>query len=198
MSKNKGHWCGEGYLSKTSSASEGTLLPVEVKIIIRPRHLIDNLFLLAPTRVWNFKDNFLLIHSLSQQHAIWSKNNLFSYILIPEEKAILTYDVDGTIQLLDMYTGNILGSFNFQGYHSIHHVIGPFCYFYNEKIMLIDVRTGEIMHTLKLHSVIQPHILSTLLPDMEPSNILIIPGPTRIEYVNISLKSALICEYAQI
>jgi hypothetical protein len=199
------------YLLKTNSASEGMILPVEIKTITRPQHLIDDLFLLAPPKNCIVRDSFLLVHSLSQQHVIWLKNDLICYALIPEEKAIITYDVDGTVRLLNMYTGNVLNSFKLRGCHSIDHIIGPLCIFYCNKNMLIDVRTGEIVHTLKSDQMIQSWILPVLLPDMDPTNdldalgqtrievdITDVLGPTRIEYVNAGINRALIFEYAQI
>jgi hypothetical protein len=209
--KDQGHWCGEGYLLKTNSASEGILLPVEMGLVARPQHLIDDLFLLSNPSWRITRDNFLLVHSLSQQHVIWSKGNYLFHKLIPDEKAILTYDEDGTIQLLNMYTGDVLNSFNIQKCNHIHHVIGPLCSFYSEKSMLIDVCTGETIRMLKSDPVIQSWILPVLLPYMESDNnpddlesthieddITDVLGPTRIEYANTEVNSAMIFEYAQI
>jgi hypothetical protein len=88
------HWCSEDYLLETNSASEGISLQEERRMI--QQYLIDDLFLLStPGWIMNM-GNFILVHSLSQQHALWSRNKLFFYVLISEEKAIFTYDKDGT------------------------------------------------------------------------------------------------------
>jgi hypothetical protein len=195
--EDQGYWCGKGYLLKRNSASESMLIPAGMEFIVQPRHLIDDLFLLAPPKGCIVRNGFLLIHSLSQQYATWSKNGLDSYVLIPEEKAILTY-ASGTIQLLNMYTGNILNSFSLQGCSYIDHIIGPLCYFYDEKRMLIDVRTGEIVCILDSDSVIRFWIRSVLQLDIEPDDIMGVLGPTCIEYINTYISSALVCEYAQI
>jgi hypothetical protein len=192
------YWCSEGYLVQTNSADEGILLSKEMGIIVQPQHLVDDLFLLARPKSWIIRDNFLMIHSLSQQHAIWSTDRLDSYVLIPEEKAILICDVDGTVKLVSMYTGNILNSFNFQEYFHIDHIMGPLCFFCSKKRMLINVRTGEIIRTLKLDPVLRFYIRSVLQPGIEPNNIIVTLGQTCIEYINIEINSALVCEYAQI
>jgi hypothetical protein len=89
--KKQGYWCGEGYLFKKNSASEGIPLPVVPELVIQQQHLIDDLFLLSIPKWRVIGVNFLFIHSLSQKHLIWSKNKLSYYVFIPEEKAILTY-----------------------------------------------------------------------------------------------------------
>jgi hypothetical protein len=60
------------------------------------QYLLDGLFLLSTSEWIMNMGNFILVHSLSQQHALWSRNKLFFYVLISEEKAIFTYDKDGT------------------------------------------------------------------------------------------------------
>jgi hypothetical protein len=196
--KDQGYWCGKGYLLKTNSANEGMLLSTEMGLGIQPQHLIDDMFLLTPPDFWIIGSKFILIHSLLQQHVIWSKSKLDSYVLIPEEKAILTYDVDGTVQLLDMYTGNILNSFSFQECCHIDHIIGPFCYFCGTKRMLIDVRTGETVGMPDLDPIVQSWMRSVLLSDMERNDIVDILGPTCINYISIDTDGALSCEYAQV
>jgi hypothetical protein len=207
--KDQGYWCDEGYLSSINSASEGIPLISEIRITIRPRHLVDDLFLLAYPNGCFARDDFIMVHSLSQQHLIWSKNEIAFYMLIPEEKAILIYDTDGTVQLLSMYTGDVLNSFDFQGCNHIQHIIGPLFLFMRN--MLVDVRTGEIVRTIKSDPVITSLMRSVLLPDMDSDinlddssptrteyDILDFPGSTRIEYINRGINSALIFEYAQI
>jgi hypothetical protein len=209
--KDHGYWCGEGYLLKTNSASKGIQLPVKTDILIQPHHLIDDLFLLSSQSDYNVRDHFLLVHSLSQPHVIWSKNKLTFHSLIPEEKSILTYDEDNTIRLLGMYTGNVLNSFNFQEFNSIRHIIGPLFSFHGRKYMLIDVRTGEIIRILESGLTMLSWIFSVLPPDRDPANNLddlglhgirvysmSILGPTCMEYISTGTNSTLIFEYAQI
>jgi hypothetical protein len=185
------------------------LLPEETSFTIRPQHLIGNLFLLAPPKGCIAKDDFLMIYSLSKQYMIWSKSNILLYELVPEEKAILTYNVDSTVQLLDMYTGSILDSFNLQRYSWIQHIMCPLCYFSGTKIMLINARTGEIVCMLRLDPVVKSLIHSVLLPNTNPHidldelfipgikyGVVGIPGTTCIEYINMNSDSGFIFEYA--
>jgi hypothetical protein len=208
--KDQGCWCGEGYLLKTNSADKGIPLSAVMGSTVQPQHLIDDLFLLTCIESWLIRDNYFMIYSLSQQRVIWSKNNISSYLMIPEEKAILTYNLDGTVQLLSMYTGNILSSFNFQGCIHIIHIIGPLCYFIGTKMVFINVRTGEIVCTLKLDPVLQS-LTNPARPDMEPANILStrfldhtesefrnVLGPTHVSYVSTKDSRGLSFEYAQI
>jgi hypothetical protein len=139
-----------------------------------------------------------MIHFLSRQHLIWSKSNSRLYELILEEKAILTYDTYGIVQLLSMYTGNILNSFNLRRYDFTCHIISPLAHFCDVKRMLIDIRTDEIICESDMDTETQSCICLVLQPGIKLGSIMIRLRPTCIEHINAAISSTLICEYAQI
>jgi hypothetical protein len=194
--KDQGYWCGEGYLLDTNLPNKVIMLPVELEEKVQLQHLIEDIFLLSVS-VWRIGHKISLIRPSSQQY-MWSKNNVVFYELVPEEKAIVACDLNGTVQLLDIYTGDILNTFKLQSCSIIKHIIGPLCAFYGKENVLIDVRTGETVRTFKSDSMIQSRILSALLPDVRSDNILVTPEPTHIMYASKCLEKALVYEYAQI
>jgi hypothetical protein len=194
--KDQGYWCGEGYLLNVNLPNKVILPSVKPGTTVWLRHFTEDLFLLSNVGP-NSTYGISLIHSSSQQY-IWSGNGIHLYELIPEEKVIVAYYLNGTVRLLDVYTGDTLNTFKFQLCCIVKHIIGSLCVFHGRENVLIDVRTGEKVCTFELDSMIQSRILSALLPDVESDNILITSGPTRIMYANKCLKKVSVYEYAQI
>jgi hypothetical protein len=194
-----GHWCDKAYKLTSIQAMYAMPLPERLCHGIRVRHLIDDLFLISSKeRHKRFYDVFL-VHSVYQDRIIWKETALDFDILIPEEKAILTYDTQGLVELLDMRTGDTLNLFELGSIKYIKHVIGPICYVaYAAQAALIDVRTGKKIRYISPRHRLKSSVNPTVRTDMGNSRILHFLGPTRIEYINLNADAIWIDEYAQV
>jgi hypothetical protein len=192
------YWCDKYYLLKKTMAKETIHLPVDTNLYSWKRHLFDDLFLILHENRQEHRCNVFLVHSTRQKRVLWSRTTLTCSVIIPDEKAILVYEPHSIAQLLDIYTGNVLNSFEIKEYSTIVHVIGPLCSASDDiRNVLIDVRTGERIRTL-----VPGHMTQSLDPFVQASmERALIPhfiGPVHIEHANWPNTVIWIDEYAQI
>jgi hypothetical protein len=190
----QGHWCDKNYRLKTIKSKKSIPLSDCTDPEVTTRHLYDDLFLILYK---NERSDVLLVHSVRQQRALWSKTVLTHIKLIYEEKAILTYSKNSA-KLLDMYTGKVLSSFKLQGCRRIRHIIGPICRVSGRETLLIDVRTGKKIRTLTPSQAAQSLLNSSEETNMKNTSIRNFLIPTRVEYVNPKGNAIWIDEYAQV
>jgi hypothetical protein len=193
------YWCDDAYDLKTIKAKETIRLSVLQLSNILACHLVEDLFAISCSLPHSNTSKTILVHTVNQQRVLWSKSRALTHIVvIPEEKAILNYAEDGTVQLLNMYTGSVLNSFKFRGCKVIRHIIGPLCYISHlGGHTLIDVRTGEKIRTL-LPSQLGHSFLNPELRFRRYTPVVNAQVPTRVEYFNRDYNDIWIDEYAQV
>jgi hypothetical protein len=194
--KQRDYWHDEYYLLRAMAAKECIPLPTGMGSDVRARHLIDDLFLVSHKEQDFTYHDILLAHSIYQQGVAWWREGLAFNILIPEEKTILTHDICGAAQLLDMYTGKILNSMTPRSLVT-RHIIGPFCCFTScHEWTLIDVRTGEKIRTLFPDQAAQDVMNSKGMSSK--IQILNLATPIYVEYTHEESNMTWIVEYAQV
>jgi hypothetical protein len=192
------YWHDKGYWIREKMGNDNIQLPKYREAEVQLHYLTDNMFCISYKNK-SSDYGILLVHSSHGQRIIWSRYNLNFGTFIPEEKSILTTTLNSRVELLDIYTGNVLRYFNDQTLESVQHIIGRICCYSSDNVRsLIDVYTGKKLRALSPDPIAQYLLNPSERYDKSYIRGMSTPKPTRVEYINLQAKCIWIDEYAQV